>query len=69
VARAYAFIAPPRFSLQSPPPSLPPPQSNITVPVSGVRPGAYLARVQVDGAESPLGVSVMGQFDSPQVTI
>jgi hypothetical protein len=36
VARAYAFIAPPRFSLQSPPPSLPPPQSNITVPVSGV---------------------------------
>jgi hypothetical protein len=69
VARAYAFIAPQRFSLQSPPPSLPPPQSNITVPVSGVRPGAYLARVQVDGAESPLGVGAIGQFDSPQVTI
>src|SRR5262245_6379768 len=69
VARAYAFIAPPRISLQSPPPSLPPPQSNITVPISGVQPGAYLARVQVDGAESPLGVNVMGQFDSPQVTI
>jgi hypothetical protein len=69
VARAYAFIAPPRISLQSPPSSLPPPQSNITVPISGVQPGAYLARVQVDGAESPLGVNVMGQFDSPQVTI
>jgi hypothetical protein len=67
--RAYTFIAPQRFSLQSPPPSLPPPQSIITVPVSGVQPGAYLARVQVDGAESPLGVDVMGRFDSPQVTI
>lgn len=68
-ARAYSFIAPPRFSLQSPPPSLPPPQSNITIPISGVQPGAYLARVQVDGAESPLGVNAMGQFDSPQVAI
>lgn len=69
VARAYSFVAPPRFSLQSPPPSLPPPQSNIIVPISGVQPGAYLARVQVDGAESPLGVNAIGQFDSPQVTI
>ena len=68
-ARVYSFVAPPRLSPQSPPPSLPPPQSNITIPISGVRPGNYLVRVQVDGAESPLGVSAMGQFDSPQVTI
>jgi hypothetical protein len=69
IARAYSFAAPPRVSLASPPSSLPPPQSNITVPVSGVVPGTYLARVQVDGAESPLGLDALGRFDSPQVTI
>jgi hypothetical protein len=68
-ALAYSFVAPPRLGLQSPPSSLPPPQSNITIPIRGVRPGNYLARVQVDGAESPLGANAMGQFDSPQVTI
>jgi len=68
-ALAYSFIAPPRFGLQSPPPSLPPPQSNMTVPISGVRPGAYLVRVQVEGAESPLSANAVGQFDSPQVVI
>jgi len=68
-ARAYSFIAPPRLSLQSPPANLPPPQSSISVPISGVRPGAYLVRAQVDGAESPLGANALGLFDSPQVTI
>jgi hypothetical protein len=68
-ARAYSFVAPPRLSLQSPPPALPPPQTNITVPIIGVRPGAYLVRLQVDGAESPLGSNSIGQFDAPQVTI
>jgi len=68
-ARAYSFTAPPRFSLESPPPGLPSPQSNVTVPIRGVQPGAYLVRVRVDGAESPLGANALGQFDSPQVTI
>jgi Pvc16 N-terminal domain len=68
-ARAYSFLAPPRFSLDSPPAVPPPPQSNITIPIQGVQPGPYLLRVQVDGADSPLGVDVTGQFDSPQVTI
>jgi hypothetical protein len=68
-ARAYSFVAPPRLSLQSPPPGPPPPQTAITIPISGVVPGAYLVRVQVDGAESPLGVNSSGRFDSPQVTI
>jgi uncharacterized protein DUF4255 len=68
-ALAYSFVAPPRFGLQSPPSSLPPPQSNIAIPISGVRPRDYLVRVQVDGAESPLGANAMGQFDSPQVAI
>jgi hypothetical protein len=48
---------------------LPAPQLTITVPVTGVRSGAYLMRIQVDGAESPLGADAAGQFDSPQVTI
>jgi hypothetical protein len=75
VALAYSFIAPPRISLQNPPPTLPPPQPNITIPVRGVRPGTYLVRVQVEGAESPLTVETVPEsppFDSysgPQVTI
>ena len=69
VARAYSFIAPPRINLQSPPPSPPPPQTIISIPISGVQPGAFLLRVQVDGAESPMGANSLGQFDSPQVTI
>jgi hypothetical protein len=68
-ALAYGFVAPPRFPLDNPPAVLPPPQAVITVPIVGVRPGTYLARIHVDGAESPLGVDATGQFDSPQVTI
>lgn len=66
--RAYSFVAPPRFQL-SPPSSPPASSASITVPVAGVRAGTYLVRVQVDGAESPLGVDVGGRFDSPQVLI
>jgi hypothetical protein len=45
------------------------------VPVSGVVPGAYLYRLQVDGAESPLSVDgdpaseTFGRFDGPSVQI
>src|SRR4029078_6499049 len=56
-ARAYSFVAPPRISLQSPPPNPPPHQTLISIPINGVQPGAYLVRVQVDGAESPLGAN------------
>jgi hypothetical protein len=69
LALTYSFIAPSRFSLQSPPTALPPPQPNIPVPISGVRPGNYLVRVQVEGAESPLEINAMGQYNAPQVTI
>src|SRR5215208_4057638 len=60
-ARAYTFSAPPRNE-----PTDPDETNSITVPISGVEPGTYLVRVQVDGAESPLGFDeATGQFDSP----
>ncbi|MDQ3929214.1 MAG: DUF4255 domain-containing protein [Chloroflexota bacterium] len=63
-ARAYTFSAPPRNETD-------PDETNaITVPISGVAPGTYLVRVQVDGAESPLGFDeATGQYDSPKVTL
>lgn len=61
---SYSFSAPPMAVLSPPAPS-----ENITIPISGVRTGTYLARVQVDGAESPLGTDSAGRYDSPQVTI
>ena len=64
-ARAYTFSAPPRNE-----PTDPDETNSITVPISGVEPGTYLARVQVDGAESPLGFNdATGQYDSPRVTL
>jgi hypothetical protein len=64
-ARAYTFSAPPRNE-----PTDPDETNSITVPIGGVEPGTYLVRVQVDGAESPLGFDeATGQYDSPQVTL
>lgn len=66
--RAYSFDAPPAFLL-SPPLSPPDLTNDLSVPVSGVVSGEYLLRVQVDGAESPLGTDGAGRFNSPRVTI
>jgi hypothetical protein len=67
-AAAYSFVAPTRTPLS--PPSGPPGSSQtIAIPVSGIKAGTYLVRVQVDGAESLLGVNGIGQFDKPTVTI
>ncbi|MGI8566063.1 MAG: DUF4255 domain-containing protein, partial [Pyrinomonadaceae bacterium] len=66
--RAYSFIAPSRIQL-SPPTSPPVSSASITIPVTGVRAGMYLVRVQVDGAESPLGADAAGRFNAPQVLI
>lgn len=66
--RSYAFDAP--FGHDLSPPSSPPEETNeLTFPMSGVRTGTYLARVQVDGAESPLGADAAGSFNAPTVTI
>ena len=68
-ALAYSFVSPSRINLQGSPPTVPLPQSSITIPIQGVRPGKYLVRVQVDGAESLLGANAAGQYDSPQLEI
>lgn len=45
------------------------PVDNITIPISGVEPGTYLMRIQVDGAESPLETDEKGKYNSPKVAI
>jgi len=68
IAESHSFIAPTRRPL-SPPTSPPGPSENITIPISGVRPGNHLVRIQVDGAESPLEANAAGQYVLPMVTI
>ncbi|MGH9944180.1 MAG: DUF4255 domain-containing protein [Pyrinomonadaceae bacterium] len=69
VAQSYSFNVPARLNLQSPP-SIPPlPSNNLSIPVSGVKAGTYLVRVQVDGAQSPLGTDALGRYHSPQLVI
>ncbi|MBD2196974.1 MULTISPECIES: DUF4255 domain-containing protein [Calothrix] len=41
----------------------------ITIPVTDIKPGTYLVRVRVDGAESPLHLNQAGEYDAPQVII
>jgi hypothetical protein len=66
-AQAYSFSAPSRIPLS--PPSPPGPSQTISIPISGVEAGDYLVRIQVDGAESPLGTDAAGRYNSPMVTI
>ncbi|WP_375474122.1 DUF4255 domain-containing protein [uncultured Nostoc sp.] len=56
---AYSFLA------------APPTQDTdaIMIPVKNVKPGTYIVRVRVDGAESPLQKNQFEEYDSPQVTI
>ena len=56
----YSFQLPASFTL---------PASAITIPVINVKPANYLLRVQVDGAESPLGTDSNGKYNSPSVSI
>jgi len=65
---AYSFAAQTRRPL-SPPTSPPGPSENITIPIKGVKAGSYLVRIQVDGAESPLGMNAAGQYVSPLLTL
>jgi hypothetical protein len=68
-ALSYTFPAAPRISLASPPPSPPPPTTQLTFHISGVAPGTYLVRVNVDGAESLLTTGPDGRFNSPTVNL
>ena len=70
--RAYSFKAPPDNGIEDEDVDE---TASITFPVTGVEPGEYLVRVQVDGAESPLTVDTdpdsptFNQYIAPKVTI
>lgn len=59
MTEAYRFAGPPRTA----------DGDALTIPISGVLPGEYLLRAQVDGAESPLTVDESGAYAGPRVTI
>ena len=61
---SYSFVALPLTAASPPGPT-----ENLIIPISGVQAGTYLVRIQVDGAESPLGRDGTGRYISPQVTI
>ncbi len=63
-ARSYSFVGQSRDT-----PGVPDATDTIVAPVSGVVPGAYLVRVQVDGAESVLTPDTTGRYSEPQVQI
>jgi len=64
---AYTFVGSPVPAGVNPPPES---VSSVTIPVSGVKAGTYLARLMVDGATSQLTVDgVTGEFNGPVVTI
>jgi hypothetical protein len=69
--RAYRFEAPPDNGIEDDADAT----ASITFAITGVVPGHYLARVQVDGAESPLTVDTdpdsptFNQYVEPKVTI
>lgn len=58
------------YSFQLPPFSSPPvPLEEITFTISAVKSADYLVRIQVDGAESPLGTDASGVYNNPLLTI
>ena len=73
-----AETLPAAYSFQSFLPLSPPgPAEDIIIPVSGIKPGTYLIRIQVDGAESPLDTIIYspvenilnGKYNSPIIII
>jgi hypothetical protein len=56
---AYAFVpSPPTVDT-----------STLKIPISGVKSGDYLVRVQIDGAESPLVTDQSNRYVAPKVTV
>ena len=64
-ARVYSFPGPPANGITDP---ATPDVATVTVPLKSVLTGSYLVRVQVDGAESPLGMTA-GVYATPKVDI
>lgn len=63
--RAYSFGAPIGNGVTAPGQTE---TATISVPIAGVVPGEYLLRLEVDGAQSPLGPAT-GRYDTPKVAI
>lgn len=63
LGRSYTFAAP------LPAPDADETADHVVVPIPGVLPGTYLVRVQIDGAQSVLGVGADGRFDTPRVVL
>jgi len=58
------------FKAQLIDPSSPPPSAiDVSAHISGVVPGKYLVRIQVDGAESPLHTDANGKYNTPLITL
>ena len=62
--RAYSFPVPPQSNGSPPGPAF-----RIHVKTSGVQPGRYLVRLQVEGAESPVHQDPQGRYERPAVTV
>lgn len=60
--RSYQFDAPFPLGTRTNP-------QTVTVQAADVAATSYLVRVQVDGAQSPLGIGPSGTFDSPSVNL
>jgi hypothetical protein len=65
-ARAYSFKAPPDNGIEDEDVDE---TASISFSITGVEPGDYLVRAQVDGAESPLEMDASGRYNGPTVTI
>ena len=65
-ARAYSFDAPAANGIVDPDQA---DTASIAFAMKRLFPGPYLARVQVDGAESPLTTDAGGRYNGPVVTI
>ncbi|MEO6672189.1 MAG: DUF4255 domain-containing protein [Ginsengibacter sp.] len=64
IPQSYSFQLS-SFPLLSPPG----PVEDITVPVTGMKAGIYLIRIQADGVESPLTTDGSGRFTGPQIAL
>jgi hypothetical protein len=62
--RGYRLTVPPRTQVGAPATT-----TTLTVPFTGLLPATYVARIRIDGAESPLGLSAGGVYNAPAVAI
>jgi len=66
---AYSFQRTSPYQLFMPPLAPPETTGTVLIPFVDVKPGKYLVRLQVDGAESPLGTDPGGKYAEPFIEI